>query len=135
MKEEFENPNPTLTPACALQAQSYSKQYLDKRTDNVNARAMIIEERIIPMLGQYLYNPCITLQEMAVIIERELKIKTSRSQAKYALDVVNSRPGPNMYAMWVKPDSNTREQNCDFPNTYLYTYLLAFAALIEEAKI
>lgn len=134
MKEEFKNPT-TLTPTCALQAQSYSEQYLDKRTDNVNARAMVIEERIIPMLGQYLYNPCITLQEMAVIIERELKIKTSRSQAKYALDVVNSRPGPNMYAMWVKPDSTTREQNCYFPNMYLHTYLLALGALIEEAKI
>ena len=134
MKEEFENPT-TLTPTRALQAQSYSEHYLDKRSDNVNARAMIIQERIIPMLGKYLYNPCITLREMSVIIERELKIKTSVGQAKYALDVVNSRPGPNMYAMWVKPDSNTREQNCYFPNMYLHTYLLAFGAIVEEAKV
>ena len=133
MKEEFETPT-VLTLPRAYEAQSYSEQYLDKRTDNVNARAMVIQEQIIPMLGKYLYNPCITLKEMAVIIERELKIKTSVGQAKYALDVVNSRPGPNMHAMWVKPDSKTRQQNCYFPNMYLHTYLLAFGAIVEEAK-
>ncbi|MGN1394230.1 MAG: hypothetical protein ACI4V7_09445 [Succinivibrionaceae bacterium] len=133
MKEEFKTPT-TLTVTRALQAQSYSEQYLDKRTDNVNARAMVIQEQIIPMIGKYLYNPCITLKEMAVIIERELEIKTSVSQAKYALDVVNSRPGSNMHAMWVKPDSKTRQQNCYFPNMYIHTYLLAFGAIVEEAK-